>query len=158
MLRTATRNILQKLGGVAKSAFKPLHGAAMQASARVASLSGNKAEAIVQDIKETNRLAKAAVGGYRMATKKRLGLGQASYATIAGKIGFGMMKPFIGAAKVALKHPFATGIPLGMATGAARHIVNQADQRTQHLREQGMDPNNLGTDGLTLSLSRLRHR
>lgn len=49
------------------------------------------------------------------------------------------------------------GLAFGSVHGAARSVMQQIDDR-RTVTARGMDPNNLGTDGLTLALSKRRHR
>jgi hypothetical protein len=59
----------------------------------------------------------------------------------------------------AVNHPIKTGTAFGVLYGGARASIEAADRRTEYmLTNQGMRHNNLSTDGLTLSLSKLRHR
>jgi hypothetical protein len=57
-----------------------------------------------------------------------------------------MMVPAIG-----------VGFTFGAAHGAASAVSQRMSDR-QMTTARGMDPNNLGTDGLTLALSKRRHR
>lgn len=49
------------------------------------------------------------------------------------------------------------GLIVGGAHGAASAVSQRMSDR-QQMTARGMDPNNLGTDGLTLALSKRRHR
>ncbi len=62
----------------------------------------------------------------------------------------------IGSAMVHYPVPF--GIAAGGFAGMARHLSSVSEQRTQNIASKRMPANNLGTDGLTLSLSRCRHK
>ncbi len=73
----------------------------------------------------------------------------------AGRVGLSM-------AGGILKHPkvaFTAGIGMGVMGGTAKAILS-SDERTQSMNpnKKGMPHNNLSSDGLTLSLSKTRHR
>ena len=59
---------------------------------------------------------------------------------------------------VIARNPIKIAAAAGVGYGAYRGIQD-ANMRTQHLKgPRSMAPNHLGTDGLTLSLSKIRHR
>lgn len=62
----------------------------------------------------------------------------------------------VPAGKIAMGTAIVGGLGVGLVRGAAGGVIQRADQRTQ--MSAGMSPNNLGTDGLTLALSKRRHR
>lgn len=51
----------------------------------------------------------------------------------------------------------AAGV-VGIAYGGVKSAINRSNERTQANAQRGMASNNLGTDGLTLALSKRRHR
>lgn len=83
------------------------------------------------------------------------------YHTKSGALGRGALAAGRAVAfpvKFAVNNPIKTGVGLGMIHGVGSHIASLADQRTMQYKKPGMKHNQLGTDGLTLSLSRMRHR
>jgi hypothetical protein len=51
-----------------------------------------------------------------------------------------------------------TAFTAGIAYGAGNAMLRKLDERNQRASGRGMSANNLGTDGLTLALSKRRHR
>ncbi|HLD91509.1 MAG TPA: hypothetical protein VI911_10975 [Patescibacteria group bacterium] len=85
----------------------------------------------------------------------------------AGRLGRSLGKASIGVIKTGMKvstfglvpHALTLGaLGTGVAYGAGRAIINRSNERTMNMANKGMSPNNLGTDGLTLALSKRRHR
>ena len=73
-------------------------------------------------------------------------------------LGQGISRNFIGKALTSPKMmapAIVVGFATGLVYGAGRTVLQRVDQRTQ---KRGMAGNNMGTDGLTLALSRTRHR
>lgn len=67
----------------------------------------------------------------------------------------------VGIARIGLRNPFKMGLAAGAGwgiLGAASRQIQEADRMTQYRGKNGMAHNHLGTDGLTLSLSKMRHR
>ena len=59
----------------------------------------------------------------------------------------------------AVKHPFVAGAMVGGTYGVVKEMASISMERANNYnRQKGMPANNLSTDGLTLSLSKLRHR
>jgi hypothetical protein len=70
----------------------------------------------------------------------------------------GMAKPMGWAVRTAVRHPIIAGASIGAMHDVGKHVASTAQERTLHMKHPGMKPNHLSTDGLTLGLSRLRHR
>lgn len=56
------------------------------------------------------------------------------------------------------KLQYGVVIGAGLVYGGMKAAVSNANERTANMNARGMSANNLGTDGLTLALSRRRHR
>lgn len=83
-------------------------------------------------------------------------VGKAAHSKISG---YGM-KLGLGLVKFPMKHPIISSVPVFVAggiAGTAKAFVG-GDQSTSNISRQGIKGNHLGTDGLTLSLSKTRHR
>jgi len=78
--------------------------------------------------------------------------GSTKFITAAPRMAVGM------AVKTAIRHPIIAGASLGAISGIGKHVATTAEEKLMHSKSPGMRPNHLGTDGLTLSLSRTRHR
>jgi hypothetical protein len=99
--------------------------------------------------------ASTSIGARSIPRLKKVGGGLAKAGKTTGhglwRFGRGIVNhpgPFMGAA-------FAGGL----TAGGIKHVIQASEQRTAQSQNRfGMDPNNLGTDGLTIALSRRRHR
>jgi hypothetical protein len=112
------------------------------------------ATSIQQAVKKTIQEQKIANTTYR-AAKKIYHVKD----TRAGRFAGGLITtPFTWAIRGAVRHPLIAGGILGATHGVGSHLANLAEERTAGMQKPGMSSNHLGTDGLTLSLSRLRHR
>lgn len=135
-IRTMGRDILRRTTGASSVGEfqKSISGSGLAANAQRAykTFRGNK---IIQSFSKNRQ----SLGNLRMVKGMRGGA-----RAIAGK---------------ALSHPFIVGGTVGLGLGAISSGMRMADQRTQTIRtRRSMGPNYLGTDGLTISLSKLRHR
>jgi len=62
-------------------------------------------------------------------------------------------------ARTAINNPIKTGMVTGVVAGAGGSMLNAAERRMQSTKSRrSMQAGHLGTDGLTLSLSRTRHK
>lgn len=100
-----------------------------------------------------NMFAKASRSG---ATFTSLGKGSMRIAKGVGRVGGATMK---GLTYGPVPYVLSVGaLAGGVAFGAGTTAIQRANDRAMASSGRGMAPNNLSTDGLTLSLSRCRHR
>ena len=160
--------LMKKLSGFVGKAFEQtqrIRGAfATGAKSAKENVAGMRAQGMPLD--EALKATKESSRAYR-AGSKMFQYGQSAKATNSGAwkavkgLGWAMSLPAkmgMGVAKTALRHPKTTGLALGATAGMGSRLAAIADERTSNLRRPGMKANNLGTDGLTLSLHKSRHR
>lgn len=109
--------------------------------------------AYISAIKNIERVDQNITGDFVTAWKST-GYGQT--ASTIGKVGAKLAKGTFNIGTTAVSNPaFVVGAgAVGLSVGVGRGIINRYQERSQ----RGMEANHLGTDGLTLALSKRRHR
>lgn len=107
----------------------------------------------------TDKITDMFRGSLSKGTSIGRGFVGAKKSLLGGKVGWAVKGLGKGVTSTpALATMFGVSVIGGGIYGTGSAIMQRADQRTQMISGRGMAPNNLGTDGLTLALSRRRHR